>query len=149
MPQLENRCVFCRIIAGELPASVVYQDEHVVAFLDHQPITPGHMLVVPRVHVACFVDLPVESACHLMRVGQYLDCAIRHTSLRCEAVTLFLSDGSAAGQEVDHVHLHVLPRFEGDGFVMRLDYRYRQKPDRNQLDAAAAEIRGALPETSN
>ena len=142
-----KECVFCGIITGEISASRVYEDEQVIAFLDHQPITPGHVLVVPRVHVQAFVNLPAEDACRLMAVGQRIDLAIRRSNLRCEAVTLFLSDGRAAGQEVPHVHLHVLPRFVGDGFVMRLDYRYREKPGREQLDAAAAEIRKALPET--
>ena len=116
-----------------------------IALMDNQPITPGHALVGLREHVASFIDLPAERAGQLMRVAQCIDRAIRRSALRCEAVTLFHSDGGAAGQVVNHVHPHILPRFEGDGFVMRLDYSYQYKLNRDQLDRTASEIRRCCP----
>ncbi len=137
-------CVFCRIIAGEVPASKVYEDEQSFAFLDIQPITPGHILVIPKIHTKSLLELPKAEAAHLMVVGQKMDQALRESGLSCEGVNLFLADGRAAGQEVDHVHLHVFPRFEGDGFGFRFGSGYRKQPGREELDRNAEKIRHAL-----
>jgi len=137
-------CIFCRIAAGELPASVVYEDHKTLAFLDIQPVTPGHVLIIPRNHAKNLVDLPQEDASHLMRVGQMLDAALRRSDIRCEGVGMFLADGRAAGQDVDHVHLHVFPRYTGDGFVFSFDPMSRKQPGREQLNADAEKIRRAL-----
>lgn len=68
-------CIFCKIIKGELPASVVYEDDMVLAFLDIHPITPGHVLVVPKFHAELLVNLPAPDAAHMMKVGQRMDAA--------------------------------------------------------------------------
>ena len=114
-------CIFCRIVAGEVPASVVYEDEHTIAFLDIQPINPGHVLVIPKAHIPRLADLAIEEADRMMRVGLIIDRALRRSKLECDGVKLVLADGKAAGQDVDHVHLHVLPRYEGDGVELRVD----------------------------
>ena len=133
-------CVFCDIVAGHAPASILFQDERTIAFLDHRPVTPGHMLVVPRRHAAFLADLDPEDGAQLFRVGLRGAAALRASSLRCEGVNFHLADGEVAGQEVFHVHLHVLPRFTGDGFGLRFppDYRIRE---RAELDEAAAAVR--------
>ena len=133
-------CVFCEIVAGHVPASVVFQDERTITFLDHRPVTPGHMLVAPRRHAAFLADLDPEDGAQLFRVGMRGAAALRASSLRCEGVNFHLADGEVAGQEVFHVHLHVLPRFTGDGFGLRFppDYRVRE---RAELDEAAAAVR--------
>jgi histidine triad (HIT) family protein len=133
-------CVFCDIVAGHAPASILFQDERTITFLDHRPVTPGHMLVVPRRHAAFLADLDPEDGAQLFRVGQRGAAALRASSLRCEGVNFHLADGEVAGQEVFHVHLHVLPRFTGDGFGLRFppDYRIRE---RAELDEAAAAVR--------
>lgn len=137
-------CIFCRIIQGELPASVVYEDEVVLSFLDIHPITPGHVLVIPKFHTESLVDLPVSDAEHLMHVGQKVDAALRVTDLRCEGVNLFLADGKAAGQEIEHVHLHVFPRFMGDGYRLRFIPNLGDKVPRHVLEEQAAKIRAAM-----
>jgi histidine triad (HIT) family protein len=137
-------CVFCEIIAGESPASMIYQDQHVVAFMDIHPVNPGHVLVVPRSHVAALADLDEELGGNLFRAGMRVAAAIRRAEIRCEGINLFLADGSAAGQEVFHVHLHVIPRFSGDGFGFRFAPSYFQPTSRAALDEAAASIRLAL-----
>ena len=81
-------CVFCRIVEGELPASVVYEDEIVLAFLDIHPITPGHVLVIPKFHTESLVDLPEHDARHMMYVGQMVDKALRASSILCEGINL-------------------------------------------------------------
>lgn len=136
-------CIFCRIVAGELPASVVYEDEHAMAFLDIQPITPGHVLVIPKNHADSIVDVSEEDAGHIMRVSKIMDRALRESELRCEGVNMFLADGRAAGQDVDHVHMHVFPRFPGDGFEMR-DPGLGKQAGRGQLHADAEKIRKAI-----
>jgi len=138
-------CIFCRIIAGAAPASLIYRDALCVAFMDIQPVNPGHLLIVPFTHAAQLADLNAASAERLMTVAQRLGSALRQSSLRCEGVNLLLADGEAAGQEVFHVHLHVVPRFAGDGFGFRFAPTYHQRAPRADLDQAAALIRAALP----
>ena len=109
-------CVFCGILAGRLSASIVFRDDVCCAFLDIQPINPGHVLVVPIAHAACLAELDAEVGAHVFKVGQRVAAALRGSGLRCEGVNLSLADGAVAGQEVFHVHLHVIPRYAGDGF---------------------------------
>jgi histidine triad (HIT) family protein len=137
--------VFCEILAGREEASVVYEDEHVIAFMDVEPATDGHVLVVPRAHAAALEDLDEELGARVFRVGHRLARALRRSTLPCAGVNMFLADGEAAFQEVFHVHLHVFPRTAGDGFTV--DARWRRR-DRAELDAAAAQVRrgmSALP----
>jgi histidine triad (HIT) family protein len=136
--------VFCDIIRGDSPASVVYADDLAVAFMDIQPVNPGHLLVVPRVHATYLVDLDEAVGGHLFQVGMRLAQAVRHVHVRCEGVDLFLADGEAAGQEILHVHLHIIPRFAGDGFGFHFGPKYSQRPPRNALDEVAAEVRQFL-----
>jgi histidine triad (HIT) family protein len=135
-------CVFCRIIAGELEASVVHEDERTLAFLDIQPLTSGHLLVVPRQHASSLAELDPHDGEELFRVAQRAAAALRQSVLRCEGVNFFLADGAAAGQDVFHLHLHVFARFAGDGIGLQLppDHAIRA---RDELDAAALALRQA------
>lgn len=141
---MADDCVFCRILAGELPASFVLREGRVAAFMDIQPVNPGHALVIPVRHAASLAELDPDDAAEMMRAGQRLAAALRASGLRCEGVNLFLADGAPAGQEVFHAHLHVLPRWRGDEFGLRFGPHYRDLPPRAALDDAAAAIRGAL-----
>jgi histidine triad (HIT) family protein len=142
-------CIFGQIIAGTAPASVVYRDEVCLAFMDIQPVNPGHLLVVPLVHAEQLAELDQASAARLMTVAQRLGGALRTTGLPCEGVNLLLADGEAAGQDVFHVHLHVVPRFAGDGFGFRFPATYYQRPPRAELDQAAQRVRAALTATTD
>lgn len=135
-------CVFCRLIAEELEASVVYEDRRTVALMDIQPVTPGHVLVMPRGHSPSLADLDPADGAQMFRVAQLAAAALRHSGLRCDGVNLLLADGAAAGQDVFHVHLHVFPRFEGDGFGLRYPRDYAVRP-RAELDATASALRDA------
>ena len=137
-------CIFCRIISGNLPSSLVLRDEQCVAFMDLQPVNSGHVLVVPLSHAADLSVLDASTAGHLMIVAQRIAAALRASPLRCEGVNLLLADGEAAGQEVFHVHLHVVPRYPGDGFGFRFGPDYGKPPAREELDLAAMQLRGAL-----
>ena len=136
-------CVFCEILAGRLASSRLYQDERCTAFMDIQPVNPGHLLVVPNVHAAFLADLDVETGAQMFRVAQRLAGALRRSGVRCEGVNFWLADGEAALQEVFHAHLHVLPRYAHDGFGFRFGPAYFQRPDRAELDAIAGQIRAA------
>lgn len=137
-------CIFCDILSGKLPASVVYQDDQCTAIMDIQPVNPGHVLVIPNSHAACLGDLEGEAGSELFRVAQRVAAALRTSGLRCEGVNLFLADGEAAGQEVFHVHLHVFPRYRGDGFGFKFPPGYADKPERSALDAIALQIKNLL-----
>jgi histidine triad (HIT) family protein len=137
----EKACPFCELVAGRTPASIVFEDEDAVAVMDIEPVIPGHVLVLPRHHASGLSDLDESTGAHLFRIALRTQKALRGSGLRCDAVNLFLADGEAAGQEVFHVHLHVLPRFEDDGFG--LVYERARRPSRGDLDAAAARIRRA------
>ena len=139
-----SECVFCQIIDGQAPASVVYSDGSVIAFMDIAPIVAGHLLVVPRRHAELLRDLePGEgSACWI--VAERLARAIRGSGLRVEGVNLFVADGEAAFQDVPHFHIHVIPRHVGDGFSLAFPEQYGRPADRTELDDAAARIRGGL-----
>jgi histidine triad (HIT) family protein len=142
-------CVFCEILAGGRPSSTVYQDEVCSAFMDIQPVNPGHTLVVPNAHAAALAELDPETGGHLFGVAQRIAAALRSAAgrgsgLRCEGVDLFLADGEAAGQDVFHVHLHVIPRFRGDGFGFRFGPAYGTRPARAELDGVAGKIREKL-----
>jgi histidine triad (HIT) family protein len=140
-PDAVAECVFCAIEAGRAEASLVYAGDTVIAFMDIRPITPGHLLVVPRVHAAYLEDLDENTGAAMWRVAHRVARAMRGSGLRVEGVNLFLANGEAAGQEVFHVHLHVLPRYRGDGF--RLSFE-AQHPERAELDTNAALIGRAL-----
>jgi histidine triad (HIT) family protein len=139
-----NDCIFCRILSGEMPCSRVYSDGAVTAFLDIRPINEGHVLVIPNRHAACLSELDPEDGAHVFRTGQKIAAALRSSGLRCEGVNLLLSDGRAAMQEVLHVHLHVIPRYAGDGFGLRFGPSFGRHPERGVLDAVAAKIQKGI-----
>ena len=134
-------CPFCDIVAGRLPASELYADDLVHAFLDIAPISAGHLLVVPRSHTAGLADLPEPTGRAMFTAAQRMAGALRLSEVRTDGINFFLADGAAAGQEVEHVHLHVVPRFAGDGFKLSASH---QSPDRADLDATAQLVRAGL-----
>jgi len=136
-------CSFCEIVAGRAPGSILYRDDRVCAFLDIQPINRGHLLVVPVRHAADLATLDSEDGAHLFLVAQRLAAALR-SAVRCEGISLFVADGEVAGQEVAHVHLHVIPRFADDGFGFRFPPDYGERPARAVLDEVAGSIRDLL-----
>ena len=144
------KSIFSKIIQGKVPASFVYQDEKVSAFMDIQPINPGHVLVIPNEQVASLSELDEETGAHLFRIGQRIAKALRQTSLQCEGVNLFIADGQAANQDVAHVHLHVLPRFREDGLKGLLDNQNESRlPTRTELDQTAEIIKSTLDNISS
>ncbi len=138
---MSDQCIFCEIVAGRSPATFIYSDEGCSAFLDIQPVNPGHTLVIPNAHAAFLADLDTALGGQMFTVGQRVAAALRQSGVRCEGVNLFLADGEAAMQEVFHVHLHVIPRFTGDGFGLKFGPQYGEMPGREDLGRIGAALR--------
>jgi diadenosine tetraphosphate (Ap4A) HIT family hydrolase len=137
-------CIFCEILARRAPGSFVGEDEACAAFMDIMPVSPGHVLVVPRRHAANLAGLDPQDGSQLFQMAQKISLALPQAGIRCEGVNLFLADGAAAGQEVFHVHLHVIPRYAGDGFGFRFGPNYGKESPRASLDELAERIRSGL-----
>lgn len=135
-------CVFCAILKGDLPANYVYEDDVVVSIMDINPMTPGHLLVLPREHRPDLVDLNDEIAAHMMNVARRAAAALRASDEAVKGINLYLADGPDAGQEVAHAHIHVIPRYMNDGFGLRVNRE--APPTREDLEATATRITAAL-----
>jgi histidine triad (HIT) family protein len=137
-------CLFCRIAAGTLPASMVHCGERVLAFMDLNQPTRGHVLVVPRAHSVDIHDIPGEDAAAVMELSRRVAGAVRR-AVGADGIQLWQSSGRAAMQEVFHFHMHIFARFEDDD-IKRLGMRAAAKfPPRPELDDLAALIRQQLP----
>ena len=138
-------CTFCKILKNELPASVVFEDASVLAFLDIHPVNAGHTLVVPKRHVQSFTDLTTDEVQQIFETGQNIASHIKNSIPDCEGVNLSLADGEVAGQEVPHVHLHVIPRFPEDGFGWKFPPNYSEDAaPRDELNKVAAVIKASI-----
>jgi diadenosine tetraphosphate (Ap4A) HIT family hydrolase len=127
--------VFCRIARGEEPASFVYEDESVIAFLDARPISEGHTLVVTRRHYENIFAVPEEELAYLFKVVKRVALAVSKSE-EAEGISLIQNNGSAAHQIVFHFHVHVIPRFVG-----RVSQTPRVVAEQTELDKVAARIR--------
>ncbi len=139
-------CIFCAIVAGAAPASTIPVGPGLTAFMDIRPVTPGHLLVVPNRHAVSLAELTDDERAAMFNAAAPLAERLRSSGLPCDGINLFLADGEAAGQEVFHVHLHVIPRSPGDGFKVDADAWRRTPPTRPELDAQARRIAGAAPD---
>ena len=141
-------CVFCKIIRGELPAVKVYEDEYVIAFLDIKPINPGHTLIVPKRHVERLEELEPDEAQALIYAAARLAPAIVR-AVGAEGYNIIVNIGSAAGQEIPHLHLHVVPRFTGDGCRFNCERKDTSEEERENIGAlirrAYEDIHGISP----
>jgi histidine triad (HIT) family protein len=129
-------CLFCKIAAGEIPSTRVDEDERTVAFMDINPATPGHLLVIPREHSADLLEVPEEDLDAVMQMARKL-ARRAHERLGADGVNLLNSCGAAAWQTVFHFHVHVIPRYGGDP----LQLPWHPAPgDREEIAAAAREL---------
>jgi histidine triad (HIT) family protein len=137
---LMKDCVFCSIVEGTEPASVVYSDDEVMAFMDISQVNLGHVLVIPKAHAASMSELDIETGAHLFKTTMRIAEAVRKSGVRCEGINLWVADGEAAFQDVFHFHLHIIPRFKGDGFGLRFGPNNLLRPNRKELDKIADDI---------
>jgi histidine triad (HIT) family protein len=111
-------CVFCKIVAGEIPCTKVFEDGLCLAFLDIGPISPGHTLLVPKAHYETIHHMPADEAAHLARHIPALAAAVQK-AVRAEGINVLQNNGACSGQEVFHVHVHLIPRWPEDGLGFR------------------------------
>jgi histidine triad (HIT) family protein len=135
-------CVFCGIVAGTVDASIVARDRHTVAFMDLRQLSDAHVLVVPHKHIESVYALDPETGAHLMRAMIRVANAMQR-SLQPEGLNIWQSNGEAAGQEVPHVHFHLVTRTKEDG-LLRVYPAPPPYPNRETLDELAARIRQGL-----
>lgn len=140
---MEN-CIFCKIVKGEAEATKIYEDETLLAFLDIKPINKGHLLIIPKNHYELITELDDALTCAVFELAKKLNIAIRSSDVRSEGLNYFLADGEAAGQEVLHVHLHLIPRFKDDGFGFKFPSDYYELPKREELDEIGKAIESNL-----
>lgn len=114
---MSDNCIFCKIVAGEIPANKVYEDDKVLAFLDIKPVNPGHVLVVTKDHYLDLISTPSELLCAITTAAKKIGKKILDSGLG-EAITFTFNNGRVAGQVVDHVHLHIMPRLSNDGYEL-------------------------------
>jgi histidine triad (HIT) family protein len=130
-------CIFCKIVAGELPAEIVAEDDHTVAFMDINPWTRGHALVIPRNHSRNLLDIGEDDLAHVAAAAKRLAVRTRER-LGCDGINLLNSSETAAWQTVFHFHVHVIPRYDDD--PLRLPGAPMQV-DQAELGAVAEELR--------
>lgn len=136
-------CPFCDLIRGAGEVSMCFEDTEVVAFMDIQPVNAGHVLVVPREHFESLEDIPPRLAMHLFEVAMDLAPVVKQVG-GAAGLNLVVNSGAAAGQDVFHYHVHLIPRRAGDGFDIPLPFAGSEMPDRTVLDVHAARIIAAF-----
>jgi len=136
-------CIFCKIVAGEVPSARVYEDPDRLAFMDINPIRPGHLLLIPKRHYERLTDLPEDEAAELGRLLPRLARAVVKAA-NADGFNIFQTNGACAGQVVPHLHFHLIPRHENDG------YTFRWRPGsyaEGELEAWRTRIADALRES--
>ncbi|MEM4389190.1 MAG: HIT family protein [Candidatus Micrarchaeia archaeon] len=114
-----EECIFCKIVAKQMPADIVYEDERFIAFLDIHPAAKGHSLVVPKKHASDLNDLGEPELSQFAGVVQRVARAIKEVT-KCDGINILMNNGRAAGQIIFHAHCHIVPRFHGDGISFRI-----------------------------
>jgi len=137
---MQPDCVFCKLVAGQIPASIVYEDDATLAFMDLGQVNPGHVLVACKAHAASIYDLDDAQAAAVFRAAAKVARAVR-AAFDPPGLSVYQANGRPAGQTVLHFHLHVLPRHEGDG--MQLVWPVKNPP-RERLEEYCAKIRARL-----
>jgi len=133
----DEACIFCRITRKQASASFVYEDESVLAFLDVNPLSEGHTLVVPREHYATIFDVPEELIAHVHRIVKQVAIAVKEAT-RADGISIIQQNGNAADQDIFHLHVHVIPRFEGQKLTRTKGI---SEANRERLDQVAANIK--------
>jgi len=137
---MKNDCLFCAIIDGELPSYKLYEDEYFYVMLDRFPKCMGHILILPKHHAPHIFTLREEESQRLFPLAQKIAAAMQRT-LGFNGLNLLQNNGEAAGQEVNHFHLHLIPRYEGD--AMAIQYR-RQDPPQEEFEEMTEKLKKAL-----
>jgi len=147
---VRENCPFCKIADGTIPARTVYEDSKIIAFLDINPANPGHTLVVPKKHYTVLPQLSDPDVSHLFKVvkrlaGVIFEIIQSSSPDKPVGVNILQNNGAAAGQQVPHVHIHVIPRFEGDGVLPPWEHKKMDDKQMEQLQNAFSTIMKKVP----
>lgn len=137
---MSENCIFCKIVKKQAPSSVVYEDPQVLAFMDIRPVNEGHTLIIPKPHYEDIFNTPEELLAQTHKVTKKIAVAVK-AAVKADGISIVQQNGAAAGQEVFHLHVHVIPRFEGKKMP-----RFEELGivDRETLDAVAGKIKPYL-----
>lgn len=125
-------CIFCKIVGGQIPSARILETDEALAFLDIQPLNPGHVLIIPKGHAATVAELPEEDAAAVARLLPKLCRAVRD-AVAAEGYHVIINNGRAAGQTVDHVHWHIIPRHSGDDIKWPWPHGRYQEGEMDQM----------------
>lgn len=136
----DESCIFCRIVRKQVPASIIYEDESVVAFLDIRPLNMGHTLVIPKAHYIDIFETPETELSNVHKVSKRISIAVKKATA-ADGISIIQQNGKAAGQDICHIHVHVVPRFEGQKLP---GFSELKEVERAKLDEMAKRIRQEL-----
>jgi len=134
-------CIFCKIIAGDIPCSKVYEDALFIAFLDIRPVHKGHVLIVPKKHFLNVFDTPDEEAETIYKVAKKISGAVMKAA-GCDGINIVQNNNAAAGQEVFHSHLHIIPRYDND--KLRFASIHKEYDSFDEMGEMAEKVKEAL-----
>jgi histidine triad (HIT) family protein len=134
-------CIFCNIVDHKAEAEVLYENNHVLCFLDINPVNFGHTLVITKKHYGDFISVPKNELSHMIKAVQIISGVIK-TKLKCDGFNIIINNGIAAGQTVKHFHCHIIPRFHNDDFRFKLNLKkYSDNLMKEYADKIRAEIK--------
>jgi histidine triad (HIT) family protein len=137
---VSESCIFCQIARKEAPASVVYEDERTIVFMDIRPVNEGHTLTIPKRHYVDIFDTPVEVLVEMHKITKKIAAAVKKTT-NADGLSIVQQNGAAAGQDIFHIHVHIIPRFEGQKMP---HFSNLATVNRQTLDGMAEKIRKSL-----
>ncbi|MCH5266060.1 MAG: HIT family protein [Lachnospiraceae bacterium] len=138
---MKEDCIFCKILAGEIPSATVYEDDSFKAILDVNPAARGHVIILPKTHAANLYELPDEEASKIMVVAKKIAIALKET-YHCDGINVLQNNGEASGQTVFHLHVHVIPRYTGDTDTINIGWKPQETP--SDMAAIVEEIKANL-----
>ncbi len=133
-------CIFCKIVRKQAPSSVIYEDNTILVFLDIRPLNMGHTLVIPKAHYVDIFDIPEKELSQMYKVAKQVSFAVKKAT-NADGISIIQQNGKAAGQDIFHIHVHVVPRFEGQKLP---PFSELKEVERAKLDALASKIKQQL-----
>jgi histidine triad (HIT) family protein len=136
----EESCIFCKIVKHEIPSSIVYETDTILVFLDIRPLTVGHTLVIPKEHYVDLFDIPNPLLCEVYNAAKLVAAAVKEATV-ADGISIIQQNGKAAGQDIFHLHVHIVPRHEGEKLP---SFSELKMVEREKLDDMAKKIRQNL-----
>jgi histidine triad (HIT) family protein len=136
----DESCIFCKIVLKQTPASIIYEDDTIIVFLDICPLNMGHTLVIPKAHYVDIFDIPEKELSQMHKVSKLISIAVKKVT-KADGISIIQQNGKGAGQDIFHIHVHVVPRFEGQKLP---PFNELMEVERAKLDEMAKKIKQEL-----